>query len=129
MIHFYLDSRSSTSPYLQIVEQVKRALLLGHLQVGDQLPTVKEVVASIAINPNTVLKAYRQLEQQGIVAGRPGIGTFIVQTLATSGNPELPRLREALGEWLERAEAAGIDDDTIAAMFEEARRTRTEVAP
>ena len=122
MIHFYLDSRSGTSPYLQIVEQVKRALLLGHLQVGDQLPTVKEVVAAIAINPNTVLKAYRQLEQAGIVSSRPGVGTFIARTLAAPENHDLPALREELHMWLARARAAGIDDDTIDAMFEEAHR-------
>ena len=77
MIDFHLDSRSGVSPYLQIVQQVRHALRLGMLREGDQLPTVKEVVARLAINPNTVLKAYRELEHAGLVAARPGVGTFV----------------------------------------------------
>ncbi|MFD0854965.1 GntR family transcriptional regulator, partial [Actinomadura adrarensis] len=75
MIEFHLDGRSGVSPYLQIVRQVRQALRLGLLREGDQLPTVKEVVARLAINPNTVLKAYRELERDGLVAARPGVGT------------------------------------------------------
>ena len=69
MIEFHLDTRSGVSPYLQIVQQVRHALRLGLLHEGDQLPTVKEVVAQLAINPNTVLKAYRELEHDGLVGG------------------------------------------------------------
>ena len=76
MIAYRLDTRSGLAPYLQLVQQTKDALRLGVLHPGDQLPTVKEVVASIAINPNTVLKAYRELEREGLVEGRPGVGTF-----------------------------------------------------
>ncbi len=79
MIEFHLDARSGVSPYLQIVHQVRQALRLGLLREGDQLPTVKEVVARLAINPNTVLKAYRELEHDGLVAARPGIGTFVIR--------------------------------------------------
>ena len=67
MIEFRLETRSGIAPYLQIVQQVKHALRLGMLRSGDQLPTVKEVVGSVAINPNTVLKAYRELEHEGLV--------------------------------------------------------------
>src|ERR687893_3088983 len=81
MIDFHLDGRSGVSPYMQIVRQVRQALRLGLLQEGDQLPTVKDVVARLAINPNTVLKAYRELEHEGLVAARPGIGTFVTRTL------------------------------------------------
>ena len=77
VIEFHLDSRSGVSPYMQIVQQVRHALRLGLLREGDQLPTVKEVVARLAINPNTVLKAYRELEHAGLVAARPGVGTFV----------------------------------------------------
>ena len=73
MIDFHLDSRSGVSPYMQIVQQVRHALRLGLLEEGDQLPTVKEVVASLAINPNTVLKAYRELEHSG--SSRRGRGS------------------------------------------------------
>ena len=71
MIEFHLDSRSGVSPYLQIVQQVRQALRLGLLREGDQLPTVKEVVGQLAINPNTVLKAYRELEHEGWWAPGP----------------------------------------------------------
>ena len=77
MIEFHLDSRSGVSPYTQLVQQVRHALRLGMLREGDQLPTVKDVVARLAINPNTVMKAYRELEHAGLVAARPGVGTFV----------------------------------------------------
>ena len=71
MISFRIDGRSAVPPYLQIVQQVRQALRMGVLDVGDQLPTVREVVGATAVNPNTVLKAYRDLEREGLVRG-PG---------------------------------------------------------
>ena len=82
MIEFHLDGRSGVAPYMQLIQQVRRAMRLGLLAEGDQLPTVKEVVATVAINPNTVLKAYRELEYEGLVAARPGVGTFVTRTLS-----------------------------------------------
>src|SRR4029450_1157889 len=82
MIEFHLDSRSGLSPYMQLVRQERQALRLGVLSEGEHLPTVKDVVAQLAINPNTVLKAYRELEHEGLVAARPGVGTFVTATLA-----------------------------------------------
>ena len=117
MIHFRLDSRSGVSPYLQLVHQVKHALRLGHLRAGDQLPTVKEVVAALAINPNTVLKAYRELEHAGLVGGRPGRGTFVLRTLP-GGSPETHQaLRRGLIRWLRSAQAAGLDAESIEALI------------
>src|SRR4029453_5537117 len=84
MIDFRIDGKSGVAPYQQIVQQVRQALRLGLLREGDQLPTVKEVVAQVAINPNTVLKAYRELEHEGLAAGRPGRGTFVTRSLAGS---------------------------------------------
>jgi len=117
MIGFRLDTRSGLAPYLQLVQQTKDALRLGILHPGDQLPTVKEVVASIAINPNTVLKAYRELERDGLVEGRPGIGTFVLRTL---GGPRTdhPRLQRKLQRWVDDARAAGLDDESISALFD-----------
>ena len=117
MIEFSLDSRSGVSPYLQVVQQVRRALRLGLLVEGDQLPTVKEVVASLAINPNTVLKAYRELERDGLVAARPGVGTFVTRTLADSSLAAHEPLRRDLGRWLVKARSAGLDDESIEALF------------
>ena len=86
MIEFHLDSRSGVAPYLQIIQQVRQALRLGTLSVGDQLPTVKDVMATLAINPNTVLKAYRELEYEGLAAARPGVGTFVTATAWIAGS-------------------------------------------
>lgn len=126
MIEFRLDPRTGTAPYLQIAQQVKNALRLGLLRVGDQLPTVKEVVGSIAINPNTVLKAYRELEHDGLVQGRPGVGTFIIKGI--DGPPPNARhaLRRALDRWLKNANEAGLDRESVIAIFESAMQDSIE---
>jgi GntR family transcriptional regulator len=103
--------------YLQIVQQVKEALRLGLLGVGDQLPTVREVVATTAINPNTVAKAYRELERDGLVSATPGRGTFISSTLAAADSLEHHEsLRRGLLGWLAQAKGAGMDDESILAL-------------
>ncbi len=122
MIEFTLDGRSGISPYLQVVQQVRQALRLGLLAEGDQLPTVKDVVARLAINPNTVLKAYRELERDGLVAARPGVGTFVTRTLAGDSLSAHEPLRRDLVRWLARARAAGVDDESIEALFRSAFR-------
>jgi GntR family transcriptional regulator len=116
-IEFRLDPGSGVPTYLQLVQQVEHALRLGYLRPGDQLPKVRDVVASLAINPNTVLKAYRELETKGLTAGRPGQGTFIQATLSQVALPELTGLRRSLLGWLSTADAAGLDEDGIAALF------------
>ena len=117
MIEFVLDGRSGVSPYLQIVQQVRHALRLGLLETGDQLPTVKDVVGQLAINPNTVLKAYRELERDGLVAARPGVGTFVRRTLADTSLAAHGPLRSELERWLGRARVAGLDDESIEALW------------
>ena len=119
MIEFRIDPKSGVSPYRQIVNQVRQALRLGLLREGDQLPTVKEVVAAVAINPNTVLKAYRELEHEGLAEGRPGIGTFIIRSLAGASLAAHRALRKDLDRWLTKARRAGLDDESIAALFED----------
>ena len=123
MIEFHLDGRSGVSPYLQLVHQVRHALRLGLLREGDQLPTVKEVVAALAINPNTVLKAYRELEHEGLVAARPGVGTFATATLADTSLAAHGPLRQELQRWLAKARRAGLDDESIEALFTTTFRT------
>jgi GntR family transcriptional regulator len=117
MIEFHLDGRSGVSPYLQLVQQVRHALRLGLLREGDQLPTVKDVVAALAINPNTVLKAYRELEHDGLAAARPGVGTFVTRTLTDTSFAAHGPLRRELERWLGKARAAGLDDESIEALF------------
>jgi GntR family transcriptional regulator len=126
MIEFRLDTRSGVAPYLQIVQQVKRALILGLLHEGDQLPTVKEVVARVAINPNTVLKAYRELEHAGLVSARPGLGTFVTRTLSDPSLKAHGPLRQDLSRWLAKARRAGLDDDSIEALFRDTFRAALE---
>ena len=116
-IEFRLDAASGVPTYLQLVQQVEHALRLGYLKPGDQLPRVRDVVASLAINPNTVLKAYRELETKGLAAGRPGQGTFIQATLNQVALPELTMLHRSLLGWLATADAAGLDEDGIVALF------------
>jgi GntR family transcriptional regulator len=118
VIEFHLDSRSGVSPYLQLIHQVRQALRLGLLSQGDQLPTVKDVVARLAINPNTVLKAYRELEYEGLVAARAGVGTFVTKTLTDASLPAHGALRRDLEQWLGKARAAGLDEESIEALLQ-----------
>jgi GntR family transcriptional regulator len=115
-MEFRLDLGSGVPPYLQLVHQVEHALRLGALAPGDQLPKVRDVVAKLAINPNTVSKAYRELETKGLAVGRPGQGTFIEATLDQVVLPELTELRRSLVSWVAAADAAGLDDDAMAAL-------------
>jgi GntR family transcriptional regulator len=126
VIEFHLDSRSGVSPYLQIVQQVRQALRLDLLRQGDQLPTVKEVVGQLAINPNTVLKAYRELEHEGLVSARPGIGTFVTGSLGGQSLAAHGPLRLALQRWIVKARRAGLDDESIEALFRDSFRSAAE---
>jgi GntR family transcriptional regulator len=126
VIEFHLDSRSGVSPYLQIVQQVRQALRLDLLRQGDQLPTVKEVVGQLAINPNTVLKAYRELEHDGLVSARPGVGTFVTGSLGGQSLAAHGPLRQALRSWITKARRAGLDDESIEALFRDSFRSAAE---
>ena len=127
MFRFRLDGASGVPPYLQIVHQVRQSLLLGYLRPGDRLPTVKEVAVDLAINPNTVVKAYRQLEHEGLAGGRPGQGTFITGTPAAASPPPQASqaLRRSLRRWLATAAAAGLSEEAITALIAAVRRDTT----
>ena len=128
MIEFHLDTRSGVSPYLQLIHQVRQALRLGLLSEGDQLPTVKDVVARLAINPNTVLKAYRELEYEGLAAAKAGVGTFVTRTLTDGSLAAHGPLREDLTRWLASARTSGLDDESIEALFVNTFRNSTPSA-
>ena len=117
MIEFRLDERSGVPTYLQLVQQVKQALRLGILQPGDQLPTVKQAVAQLAINPNTVLKAYRELDREGFVDGRRGRGTFVSANVTGSEPATFDTLRAGLLKWIESARLAGLDEESVHALI------------
>ena len=127
MFVFRLESRSGVPPYLQLVHQVRQAVLLGYLQDGDRLPMIREAVEQLAINPNTVSKAYRQLEQEGLASAKPGVGTFVTGAPA---NPIAPAryatLRRGLERWLASAHEAGLDDEAVGALVAVVRRELAE---
>ena len=126
-ISFSLDFQSGIPTYLQLVQQVEAALSLGYIIQGDQLPTVKDVVSSISINPNTVLKAYRELESRGIASGRPGVGTFIVASPTVITSNKITTLHKNLiGGWLREAKKAGLPDEAIIALFNSAIGEKAE---
>jgi GntR family transcriptional regulator len=118
LLEFHLDPNSGVSYYVQLSQQVRQALMVGILKSGDQLPTVKEVVARVALNPNTVLRAYRELEHDGLVISRPGVGTFIADTIPEAMAPGIYRsLKADLERWIEKARTHGVDDGKLAAFF------------
>jgi GntR family transcriptional regulator len=117
MISFRVDGRSGVPPYLQIVRQVRQALRMGVLNVGDQLPTVREVVAAVAVNPNTVLKAYRDLEREGLVEARAGQGTFVLARPPGPPPGTHSRLGRSLARWVREAREAGLDDESMESLL------------
>src|SRR5881227_1983335 len=122
MIEFILDPTSGVPTYVQLVQQVHQALQLGLLEPGDRLPTAQQVVASLAINPNTVLKAYRDLEREGLVRPRPGLGTFVVGRVPRTDPAAQARFRRSMAEWLRKARGAGLTAEEIEAIYRTALR-------
>jgi GntR family transcriptional regulator len=125
-VSFQLRADSGVPAYLQLVQQVRQAVRMGVLEVGDKLPTVKEVVAEVAVNPNTVLKAYRELEHEGIVQGRQGVGTFVSRRPQGPPPGTQSRLGRSLLKWVESARMAGLDDDAIEALLRDTLRAQTQ---
>jgi GntR family transcriptional regulator len=121
-MEFYLDPTSGVATYLQLVQQVHQALRLGLLEPGDRLPTAQQVVASLAINPNTVLKAYRDLEREGLVRPRPGLGTFVTGRLQRTDPAAQEEFRASMSGWLRGARAAGLGAEEIEAIYRAAFR-------
>jgi GntR family transcriptional regulator len=129
VIEYRIDRGSGIATYLQIVQQTKQALRLGLLEPGDKLPTAKEVVEATAINPNTVLKAYRELEREGLVEARRGLGTFVRRSLAHRGQEQNSVLHGELATWMDRARSAGLDREDVEAIYVDVRRATYPTAP
>jgi GntR family transcriptional regulator len=126
LIAFHLDPNSGVSYYVQLMQQVRQALLFGILKSGDQLPTVKEVVAQVALNPNTVLRAYRDLEHEGLVVSRPGLGTFVAAKVPPAlAQSSYRSLRTELERWIRKAHEAGLDDETLASLVAHVLHAKT----
>ncbi|MDX3349397.1 GntR family transcriptional regulator [Streptomyces anthocyanicus] len=115
MVDYRIDRHSGVATYVQIVQQTKQALRLGLLVPGDKLPAAREVVEAIAVNPNTVLKAYRELEREGLVQARRGLGTFVRRSLGSA--PADSPLHAELDDWALRARESGLERDDVAALF------------
>jgi GntR family transcriptional regulator len=126
VISFRVDSRSVVPPYLQIVQQVRQALRMGLLGAGDRLPAVREVVAATAVNPNTVLKAYRDLEREGLIEARPGHGTFVLKRPPGPPPGTHSRLGRSLARWVRQAREAGLDDESIESLLRVTLRAAAE---
>ena len=126
MISFRVDGRSVVPPYLQIVQQVRQALRMGLLDAGDRLPAVREVVAATAVNPNTVLKAYRDLEREGLIEARPGHGTFVLKRPPGPPPGTHSRLGRSLARWVRQAREAGLDDESIESLLRVTLRAAAE---
>ena len=126
IVEYRIERRSGVATYLQIVQQTKHALRLGLLQPGDRLPTAKDVVARTAVNPNTVLKAYRELEREGLVEPRPGLGTFVLRSLARPDSAVDAGLRAALERWMADARAAGLERDDVDALITDVVRRHSD---
>jgi GntR family transcriptional regulator len=122
MIEFHLDPSTGVPTYAQLVQQVHQALQLGLLEPGDRLPTAQQVVSALAINPNTVLKAYRDLERDGLVRARPGLGTFVVGRLPRTDPQAQAKFRRSMATWLRSARAAGLTAEEIEAIYRTALR-------
>jgi GntR family transcriptional regulator len=119
LVTLRIDTKSGVPPYMQIAQQIRQALVAGLLVPGDQLPTVKEVVTQLAVNPNTVFKGYRELEHEGLVQGRPGAGTFVLRRPPGPPPGTHAALVRSLARWVDRARTAGLDDTSIEAIVRE----------
>ena len=127
LIQFHLDSTSGVTYYMQLIQQVRQAVLFGILKSGDRLPTVKQVAAQVALNPNTVLRAYRELEHDGLVVSRPGLGTFVAATVPPAVAPaSYNLLRSDLERLIRKARELGIDDSRLAALVAHVLRENAE---
>jgi len=135
---FRVDAGSGVPIDRQLVEQVRRDLMLGRLQPGAQLRSVQEVVDSLAVNPNTVVKAFAELEHQGLVVRRQGVGTFVAPSPPLTSMSASPRLLGSLARWTDRARQEGLTEEQIRMLLEvvldgstgtdDARRTAGGVA-
>lgn len=116
-MEFRVERSDGLPAYLQLVQQVREGLRLGWLRPGQRLPTAREVVVSSGINANTVLKAYRELEHAGLVEMRQGSGTFVTDAMEPIDAAVMAQLRTSLAQWVQRARAAGLSGDDLAALL------------
>jgi GntR family transcriptional regulator len=115
---FRFDTGSGVPIYRQLVQQVRRDVMLGRLRPGDQLPSVSELVSALSVNPNTVVKAFSELEHQGLVVRRQGVGTFVAPAPPVASMLVAPKLLGSLTRWVERAREEGLSAEQIRMLVE-----------
>jgi len=115
---FRIEAGSDVPLYRQLVQQVRRDVMLGRLRPGDQLPSVKDVVDALSVNPNTVVKAFGELEHQGVLVRRQGVGTFVAAAPSLASLAVEPKLQSALARWVDRARADGLSAEQIRMLVE-----------
>jgi len=121
---FRLDSHSGVPVYRQIIDQVTGGMAAGALTSGDQLPTVRQLAVDLSINPNTVIRAYRELEIRGVIETQQGTGTFIgEQKPQTDTADRQRRLDQLVGEFAARAGSAGF---TVEELVDRLERIQTD---
>jgi GntR family transcriptional regulator len=113
-----VDPRSGVPIYLQVIEQVKRSVALGVLASGEQLPTVKQLALDLTINPNTVAKAYRELERDGVIETAPGRGSFVRGngSIDTTKAAATDVARDAIEAAVREAKSIGLQADQIRSL-------------
>lgn len=115
-----IDARSGVPIYLQIIDQVKRSVALGVLEPGEQLPTVKQLSADLTINPNTVARAYRELERDGVIDTSPGRGSFIAGdgTASAARRTLADVTSQAINEAVREAKSIGLGRHDVQEIFQ-----------
>ena len=123
---FRLDLQSGVPVYRQLIDQVMGGIAAGTLAGGRQLPTVRQVAVDLSINPNTVVRAYRELEIRGVLETQQGTGTFIRHQKAKRDEVERERrLDQLVGEFVARAGAAGLTIDDLLERSREGQNEKT----
>lgn len=122
---FHIDASSGTPIYRQITDQIRQAIAGGTLRPGDRLPTVRDLAVELAVNPNTIAKAYQDLERDGIIETWRGRGTFVAASTAKVNEAErLPRLTPLVERLIAEAYLLGISDDELQHLLDEKLRER-----
>ena len=117
IMQFYIDSKNGIPIYIQLKNQIKQRIASGSLQPGDKLPTVRELAVKLTINPNTVAKVYKQLENEGLIETKRGVGTYIAERPDNSGIIPEKELDQALDKLITKAFQLGVKPEVLQKRF------------
>jgi GntR family transcriptional regulator len=118
-----VDATSFVPIYEQIKQEIGRLVATGRLKTGEPLPSIRDLAASVIVNPNTVARAYRELEQGGLIATQKGRGSFVAERARPDAAKDLrAHLARAMDEAVAEARKFGLDDDDVRSLFEDSLR-------